>query len=241
MRLTRLSSILPPWANRALRPFAMPLIKRRASAFYSALIPRRSLVFDVGANVGDLTDVFLSIGSKVVCIEPNPGCAEGLRRKYRGRADVVVVGKGAGSGEGEMPFYISDESPSLSTFSEEWKKGRFSDTKWDRQIMVPLTTLDRLIGEHGVPHYCKIDVEGYELPVLEGLGRRLELLSFEFTREFIGNAERCASRLESLGFREFGYSLYSEYRIQGWAGRKELFGALSRLPDERLCGDIFAR
>jgi FkbM family methyltransferase len=44
-----------------------------------------------------------------------------------------------------------------------------------------MTTLDELIGKHGVPVFIKIDVEGFEEAVLQGLSQPVRALSFEFT------------------------------------------------------------
>ena len=46
---------------------------------------------------------------------------------------------------------------------------------------MPVTTLDRLIAQHGVPSFIKIDVEGFEDQVLAGLTHPVPALSFEFT------------------------------------------------------------
>ena len=47
--------------------------------------------------------------------------------------------------------------------------------------MVPVTTLDALIERHGVPSFVKVDAEGFEEEVLQGLSRSIKALSFEFT------------------------------------------------------------
>ena len=61
-----------------------------------------------------------------------------------------------------MELNINTDSPVLSTFAEHWKKGRFVESKWDKKIIVDMTTLDELIKEFGVPNFIKIDVEGFE-------------------------------------------------------------------------------
>src|ERR1700694_4774875 len=40
--------------------------------FYGRLITPGALVFDVGANVGKFSEVLVSLGARVVAIEPNP-------------------------------------------------------------------------------------------------------------------------------------------------------------------------
>ena len=41
----------------------------------------------------------------------------------------------------------------------------------DRELEVPVRTVDDLIAQHGLPAFVKIDVEGFEANVLAGLSR----------------------------------------------------------------------
>ena len=45
---------------------------RRMRDFYSSLLPKNALVFDIGANVGTMTRVFSSLGARVIAVEPIP-------------------------------------------------------------------------------------------------------------------------------------------------------------------------
>jgi hypothetical protein len=86
-------------------------------------------------------------------------------------------------------------------------------------------------------------VEGFELQVLKGLSRPVPFLSFEFTREFLADAEACMRHLESIGTARFQVSLYNRYRfaLPGWIGAKEMLRYLENLPEDDLCGDIYAK
>jgi hypothetical protein len=106
-----------------------------------------------------------------------------------------------------------------------------------------MTTLDALIGEHGEPAFCKIDVEGYEMEVLKGLSRPLACLSFEYIPAAAGLAAGCIRRLESLGSYEYnlapGESM--RLRLETWAGAETLLSWLEALPANNPSGDIYAR
>ena len=43
--------------------------------FYSKFIKNRDIVFDVGANVGSRTKIFLNLGADVISYEPQPELA----------------------------------------------------------------------------------------------------------------------------------------------------------------------
>ena len=55
--------------------------KRRQ--FLGGFIQKGDLVFDIGANVGQMTDVFLRLEAKVVCVEPQMDVFQFLQWKYR--------------------------------------------------------------------------------------------------------------------------------------------------------------
>ena len=47
--------------------------------------------------------------------------------------------------------------------------GRFSSYNWVKSINVKVDTLDNILTKFGIPKFINIDVEGYELEVMEGL------------------------------------------------------------------------
>lgn len=151
------------------------------NSFYNTFIKPGDLCFDIGANVGNRTAIFLGLQARVVAVEPQPACIKKLRNRFGDQ--ISIIPKGLGSKQGVLPMHISNAS-TLSTFSEEWinelGRNRFSGYQWKETIDVEITTLDQLIAEFGVPHFCKIDVEGYELNVIKGLSRPIPHLSFEY-------------------------------------------------------------
>jgi len=61
---------------------------------------------------------------------------------------------------------------------------------------VPIKTLDQLIATYGRPKYIKIDVEGYELPVIGGMHAKIDLISFEYHL----NKDDCAAKLQIIEY-----------------------------------------
>jgi hypothetical protein len=116
--------------------------------------------------------------------------------------------------------------------------------RWDHRERVVITTLDALIEMHGVPEFCKIDVEGYEPEVLAGLSTPVRNLSFEFTPERLEATTACVSRLLELGDYEFNYSLNESLVLSSgdWLSASDLLAALSVFEDDAVTfGDVYAR
>lgn len=93
------------------------------------------------------------------------------------------------------------------------------------------------------PHFCKIDVEGYESAVLSGLSFALPSISFEFNREYRDDTGHCLERLDQLGRYRYSYSLGETYTLTEprWLPSRELQAGLWLRPDPLLWGDIYAR
>jgi FkbM family methyltransferase len=218
---------------------------RKMMKFYSQFVRPGDLVFDVGANRGNRSKIFLALGATVVAFEPQSQCVDYLEMVTDGRRDFRLVRKAVGAVEGSAEMLMSDVDV-LSSLSPGWVEatsatGRFGDATWTRREMVPVTTLDRAMQEFGVPRFAKIDVEGFELEVFLGMSKPIPALSFEFTPEYLENAIRCIDRLSSLGTIEGQISRGEsmEFALPGWQPQDELKKSLSAV--DRDFGDIYVR
>src|SRR5262245_14614026 len=57
-------------------------------ALYRPFIHPGDLCFDIGANYGFKTEVFLSLGARVVAFEPQPDCCQELKAR---NPDAIAV------------------------------------------------------------------------------------------------------------------------------------------------------
>jgi len=214
----------------------------RASSGKAADVSRSVLIFDVGANVGGKAARFLARGARVVCFEPVPECLQALQLRFAGNPAVTIAPCALGAASGRLPIAICSEATTVSTFSDAWKQGRFKNMVWDRSLEVPVETLDMAIAKHGLPDYCKIDVEGFELSVLQGLSLPIPVVSFEFCREGLAQALACLDRLGEIGYRRFNIA-YGEVEIlrhDHWIDAPTLMAELRDHPVELAWGDIYA-
>jgi len=164
-------------------------LKKAERVFYGDAIGKhyKGLIFDIGANGGAKTIIFLDLAAKVISVEPSPLAAHILRQRFSKKPQVHIVQKGISSKEGVARFYMFDDTDAYNTFSQIWVDALSGDQAPDgrpskivkKAIDIPVTTLDQLITEFGRPDYVKIDVEGYEAAVIKGLSKNVPLLSFE--------------------------------------------------------------
>lgn len=169
-------------------------------AFYARLIGRSDLVFDVGANVGQRSEIFSRLAARVVAFEPQAECVKHLKSRFRFKRNVEIVQIALSEAEGEAVLYESsshDLSSMSPNFIENFGRKVFSET-WDRKVTVRTGTIDQMIEIYGMPRFVKIDVEGWELSVLKGLSRPVPFLSFEFTPLIIDEAKKCVARLNEI-------------------------------------------
>jgi len=179
--------------------------------FYSTVIGSNDLVFDVGANIGQRSEIFAKLARQVVAIEPQPNCIRHLKSRFRFNRRVKIEQVALGETPGEATMWQS-ESSGISSMSRRFidtmGQGVFSDQTWNKEIQVPVTTLDSLIALHGAPAFMKIDVEGYELSVLKGLTQPIPMISFEYEPELIDQARSCAGRINEISADyQFNYCL----------------------------------
>lgn len=190
---------------RSLAVYWRPGRQRALRRLYAPFVGPGDLVFDVGAHVGDRTAAFSALGARVVALEPQPLPARWLERTLARRRGVTVLRRAAGPEAGTARLAVSAAHPTVSTLAHDWKdrigeaNESFSRVRWNASVEVPVTTLDALIEEHGVPRFCKVDVEGFEARVLAGLSRPVPALSLEFVAGTLDVTEACIDRLGALG------------------------------------------
>jgi FkbM family methyltransferase len=166
-------------------------------AFYREFVSPGDLCFDIGANRGHKSEALLRIGARVVAVEPLPQCAAELRERLGHFRDFVCIESAVGDHQGTATLHVA-ECDVLSSVDPNWFD---QSATWSASIPVTMTTLDALIAAHGVPRYCKLDVEGLELEALRGLSRPLPSLSFEFHIGHDANEKTlaCLDRLQRFG------------------------------------------
>jgi FkbM family methyltransferase len=215
---------------------------------YAQFVSSGDLCFDIGAHVGNRTSALLALGGKVLAVEPQPLFASVLSRLHHGNPNLKIAEKAVGAKVESLQMLVSSRAPTVSTLSSEWasqvsKTESFAKVDWDEKVQVEVTTLDTLIGEFGLPVFCKIDVEGYELEVLRGLSQPIRTISFEYVPAAIQIALSCVDRLMELGDYRFNLirSEYPKLDVTNWVDAKSIKAELEMMNKDVRAGEVYAR
>jgi FkbM family methyltransferase len=213
--------------------------RQREVEFYRTVLqglPKPALIFDIGANQGYKTDIFLRLGARVVAIEPDRSNQAILSQKFlRYRfvnKEVVVVGKALSDKNAVETMWIDAPGSGKNSLSLKWVESlRVNPTRFGARLefteqrQVETTTVEQLINTYGRPFFIKIDVEGYEAMVLQGLERPVPYLSFEVNLpDFKSEGLQCIERLRELDAKgSFNYAAdcLDELELQQWLNATE--------------------
>jgi FkbM family methyltransferase len=223
-------------AYRRLNPLIAAL-RQREIKLYRELLKPNSLCFDIGANLGQKSEIFLSAGFRTVAIEPNAHCQESLRLQFANHPRATIVQQAVGSTIGTTMLYANG-SDAAASLLPEWHQVIYGQQCPTPPQLVEVTTLDQLIQRFGRPDYVKIDVEGFESEVLRGLSQTVPIISFEFHVKRSEAMKNCLDQLGGLGMTDFRASdMYGNW-LSPWM--KDPSALVNLVEQTRAEGDIYA-
>lgn len=220
--------------------------QKKLLSFYSQYINEGDLCFDIGANIGNRTKTFVKLGARVVSIEPVKETYEILKNNMGAVQGVTILQVGIGSEAGHQDIHVSNISE-VSTFSQDfinaYKIQRDINIEWNETSTVEIKTLDQLITAYGIPKFCKVDVEGFELEVLKGLNQPLPLMSLEYNAKLKNVAIDYLTELTKFDNLVFNFSPYEtmQFNFPNWQQPAEFLTYIKHLPEAVQTGDVYAK
>lgn len=154
----------------------------------------RGNILDVGANIGYTSFVFsklLTKGFKVFAFEPEPANFSLLQKMVRNRGleeEIDAWNVAVGQSSGVTHLWLNEmHHADHRIVTENFKAGIRHDAE---TIRVPMVSIDEFVKERQLApiSFIKIDVQGYELPVLKGLRQTLRenqnaVVAFEYAQD----------------------------------------------------------
>lgn len=223
-RLSNFAFDLLPVENRMLYRFSRKVFHRANAdnnddirtngerVLMRRVLPKATVVFDAGANVGDWTAEALLINARAQyhLFEPSPTTFEYLRGRSFS-ANVTLNNAGLGGTEAEMDLFIFGDGLGANSLYD--RNG--TDAVEQRRERVQITTLDAYCSRNKVERvdFLKIDVEGHELAVLRGARRllsehRIAVTQFEYGGTYIDARVLLRDVWEYVDSLGAGYAIY---------------------------------
>lgn len=215
---------------------------------YSEFIKPNWVIFDVGANIGNYSKVFIDLGAKVYAFEPQKYCKNILKKRFKKNAKFILIGSAVGSLVSKGVLHRSD-THTIASMDSAWiskvnNSKRFGKKNWNKKEEVEITTLDMQIKKLPFPNYIKIDVEGFEYNVLKGLNTSVPFISFEITLpEMYDQALECIVEISKLGNYSFFISKTDKIVDNIWLQKEEIIKEIAQLVKikKQISTDVFAK
>ncbi len=195
--------------------FGKSRAERSESEFFRRLVGPGMTIVDLGANVGFYTAQFsesVGNGGSVIAFEPDPFCADILRRRIgalESAGNVRIEDAALGAARGETILYCSHRDRAES------RTHPLDPAIPGETVRVPVCTLDEYCREHGIERIdgVKVDVEGDEVSALRGMREILTTrppgwIFIEFSPDQLRGAGETPESFWSL-LREHGYRTYA--------------------------------
>jgi FkbM family methyltransferase len=158
------------------------------------------IVFDVGANAGVYSIQQARRGARVYAFEPNPDCHRRLQKSVRLNnleSRVTAANCALGGAAGSAELLVPGPLTMGGSLRPEWSSDAAA-----MSLTVEVKTVDRVVQALGIDRIdlFKLDVEGFELEVLQGARetlRTVDRLIIEYHSLDLGR--RVAEHLASHG------------------------------------------
>ncbi len=169
-------------------------------------------VLDIGANIGYTAAVLARAaesGRKIYAFEPEPFNYKILQEtavqpEFGGK--IVPMQLAVGAEDGTIDLWINDRHHAdHRVVTEQFRSAH----PGSRQVSVPMVTVDSFLRSHpGHISFVKIDVQGYELAVCQGMQETLrQNPDITVVLEFMPSA-----------MRELGFRTFASHRLSRCAG-----------------------
>ena len=154
---------------------------------YRQFLHHESVLFDVGANLGEWSLAVSDIvnDARIFMFEPQPACAARLARLVG--AGAKLIQSAVGEAEGEFELFTPDPNGTGGNASLHMRRDTYFSKETFSTIKVKVVTIDGVMKSNAIDRvdFMKMDIEGNELAALRGAAGALQkkairALSFEF-------------------------------------------------------------
>lgn len=187
------------------------LYEYKESLLLLHFLRKEDTFLDVGANLGHYSLLVTgSLGANSISVEPIPATC----KKFN---DLIILNK-LESSINLHPYGVSNKEGNLYFSSTNTVMNHVVQSNHPDAIQVKVSTIDTLVDDRDIACF-KIDVEGYEMPALQGAEKvlknhTLKMIIIELNDS--GSRYKIEDReivgfLENLGFKAYDYNPFKRH------------------------------
>jgi len=190
-------------------------------------------VVDVGANTGQWSSMFLNLvtPANLIIVEPLPDAFRSLQQKFGNNSRVELHNLAIGERESVETLKITRDTTGASLLQPRDDMRAVIGSNWTiiSEVEVKMTTLDQLLRNVPEVSLLKIDVQGYERPVLAGAHQTLAktkflLIELNFMPQYDGGS--WLAEIHEILTRDLGFFLANASAPQVLNGRASMVDGL---------------
>ena len=145
------------------------LQKKKYRNFIGLKIDQNSVVLDIGANVGDISQCILDLyNPNIYCYEPNNDAFKVLKKRFNNFEKIIPINKSVTDKNGKAKLYyhiLNNENPLKFSTGSSLLEQKGNVDKKNYQI-TEMLSIREILNQFDYINLIKIDIEGYEYNIL---------------------------------------------------------------------------
>jgi FkbM family methyltransferase len=157
-----------------------PVELSKEELFYKNLDLKDKIIIEVGAHIGIYTLFFAKqVGNgKILAFEPNPITFYFLRKNLKKNllSNALTINAGLSNEKGELYFAAKRYNMAKGTFKTDKQELMIEQDIPLIEKKIPVKTIDKIVDDYSLKRvdFVKIDTEGFEPFVIEGMSNTLK-------------------------------------------------------------------
>ncbi len=131
-------------------------------------ISNNSIILDIGANVGDVSDVLIkTYDPKIYCYEPNISCYKHMVSRFKNNPKIKIFNFAVSNFTGKTFLYFHKKAKNISEFNQRSSLKKEKDgLDINKKIEVNCVDIKNILDQHNKIDLIKIDIEGSEYEIM---------------------------------------------------------------------------